>query len=1697
MPRLTDLLLVALLVETGRTTAGEVESLIEEGKVPLEAALMRALNLTAVEIEAIHARFAAEFRALDPAFPRWLARRRFARRAVARGIVPAARVEEILASAERREQAGETYRRLTAVLLDEPGLDRDRLRELESEDPECRTDPSPKEGDPLDAGADTTRTGVRAIRDERPEPAACQPQGDPEPPARPTAGPSDTATSAGRPIGGRAWPDASPRAGAMLGKYLLFEEIGRGGMGVVYRALDNELGREVALKTLMIQEFTDVDSVSRLIREARTAGGLRHPAIIPVYDVGRIDDVVYYSMALVRGGNLRDALEAGRFPDLRSRVQVLHSVADGVAVAHETGVIHRDLKPANVLLGEGDRILIADFGLAKSLGTGTRLTATGHMMGTPHYMPPEQIRGDLDRMGPPTDVYALGVMLYELLAGRAPFEATAQSELFNRVLRDEPPSPRAKAPHVPIDLETICLRALRKEPEARYSSAREFCEELGRFLRGEAIHSRPERAWERGGRWIRRNPWPAGVVLAAIGMAGLAYGSARQARAEAEAERAAAEHGARVNLERERAADALRSMLREKASVIVDTAIKLRRQGVSLSLAERYFERLREAAEAVAADDPSSAEPHFHLGRMYRALSGFRQALEQQETALGKEPSHVGGLQEHLLLTLRLHAARLQDLRHRWWWERTGRLDSVTLGSKAARAADREGPPSDRELMSADPEARRLQGVLTAGLERLERIAAHAQPPVLPEGRLACLRALVRVAADPAAGGADEGVRLLQACVRDDPGLEEAWLTLGRIRENAGDAEGAVALYTRALAFDRGYAPFLEARAHALRQGGILASEAGRTPADRFAAAQEDLTRAIALDSKGTVRARAILGHLLNDWGVWEGEAGGDGEGRLQQAETVFAGVRDLDPGSVFGWIGQAIVQNNRAILRAMRGEDPLELLQSADGAASRAIGMAPSERMPWRARANARRNLGLACARHGRDGAESWFEGAESDLTEALRRAPDDAHALADRSRLRSQIARMWTGDYTIRAAAALEDAGQAIAIDPNLAEAWLARAIARATQVRMALLRATVAPEDFDAAEADFTRALELNPSSVDALRERALLRTDRGNRIGDLGGDPSAAWAGAEADLERAAALEPRNPLGNWLAGRLQRARAMRDHARGVDPEPRLAQAEAELDRALKTDSTLSGARIERCGLRLDRGAMRAQRGRDPLELWTAAEADLEQALVRAPRDPEAWRLRGFLNLARGQFAMGTGKDPTESFRLADADFTRAVDCAPEYFLAWENRGQLAVSAAAYAQMQGQPSDAPLQAAEASLLRALQLKPGSARVQESLGATVFLRAEARRNRGENPAGDFERAGKYLEEAVRLAPRSLTAWTTLGELRSAMASHARSCGEESVPWLARAATAFQHVTEVNPRDPGAWLGVGGVWLRIAQDDLEMERDPEVALDRADSALAKAVSLHPKFVHAWSARGRLSALRGTYLRTRGQDPTSAYRAGDEYLTRALEIHSGFRPGRSARVDLQREWAAYEWSRGGDPSPRLRSALRDAETLHSGDPASRVLPVVVAEIRASLAAVIADPARREVLLLIGRGLLRFQSGDHAGARTCLEEAMRASAGPPEGTGDTGDTDVRLVASSHAILARILARAAVGKGAPYSPPTRVTPTEAGKLLDEAFHHVDRAIECGAGEWSPMAQDPDLAGLRADPRWSERSARIRSR
>ncbi len=627
------------------------------------------------------------------------------------------------------------------------------------------------------------------------------------------------------------------------GRFELVREIGRGGSGTVHEAFDPHLKRRIALKVIT------GGNLERLRREAEAAARLRHPNVVTVFEVGPD----YLAMELVEG-------HAG-VPDLPA----LLTVAKAVAHAHGQGVVHRDLKPANVMVADDGRIALTDFGLARIEG-GEALTQTGAVAGTPVYMAPEQVRGETSRIGPRTDVWALGVMLYEIASGRLPFDGETPAAVYEAILRDDP-----RPLEGPVG--AVAARALDKDPGARYPHAGAFAADLERHLTGQPVEATAPGATKRLIRRVKRNPVPA-MAFAAIGLA--VAGAVALQLWMSERARAGAAFG-------------------EQARTALAAALDLRRAGAT-SRMRTYLTPLEKAYKEL--EGRRLAEVEYLMGRMHRALNDDERALEFQARALECDPEFAPALYERTLVLVRrwLAAANVDgdfDLRRIPAPARSGLeadLEGV-IASKALSAAERSTAEGFLRLLASD------RGAASESFRR-----ASTADPQLEEAREGLGAALALESLSQAerkeAAWADAEA-LYTKGIEKDKGYVAHYMARGQLRWSRGSARrhrgrdpmpdytAAEADFAKATELAPAHVDAWTWRGQMKVYQGIYALEMGWDPRPRLDAAEPDFEKALAISPKWG-RAWMWRGNGRYYRGLWMSEKG------LDARETLEAAEKDL-----------------------------------------------------------------------------------------------------------------------------------------------------------------------------------------------------------------------------------------------------------------------------------------------------------------------------------------------------------------------------------------------------------------------------------------------------------------------------------------------------------------------------------------------------------------------------------------------------------------------------------------------------------------------------------------------------------------------------------------------------------------------------------------------------------------------------------
>lgn len=740
--------------------------------------------------------------------------------------------------------------------------------------------------------------------------------------------------------------DARDRAGRPFGRYRLLEELGHGGMGIVWKAWDTSLKRVVALKMILATRSHSGGTLDRFLQEARVAAKLRHEHIVGVHDVGEADGQPFFTTDFIAGTTLGKRLEQP--VEMRQAVTWLVQVAGALEYAHSRGVLHRDVKPDNVLISEDGCAFVADFGLAKDVelergGSQRPLTISGALVGTPEYMSPEQASGDPARLGPAVDQFALGALLYEVLTGKPPFHGKALRELLNAITEQEPVPPRSRNPKVDLDLQVICLKMLEKDPLRRYPSLAAVAADLGRWLAGEPIQARPQSWLIRWGHtaWRRRTASLAAgvaVVVAIVALSGAAWlraheASARLAALLAEAQEAERALAAAGEAQREELARQARDRYGAVIGVAPDHAeARAARERLDAQLQEwaSTREQQRQAREA-ALQSLDQAQERLASARRawYDRNAGFAALVRKVDAAQSVIEQALRQAPElpraHLLLGQAWELKGREDLAEQAY------RDAITLDPAYGPAQFRLGQlllfqaflatatgemeawnPARRAARKQIAGARQaLQAAMTASRQpqqddesKLWREAIRALQAWLDGGAVValavCRRALTLEDEDGRevvqwlmgwSMPGDAGLRLLDEAIERRPHFPIALYCRAMRLAWAGQPERALADLDAALEFAPRLVPALVNRAD-LRLG-----------RNETEGALADLERALELDPQCTAALDLRAG-------LWRGR------GEWQRAEADHHAVIELAPDSWWAWFRRSLTRRLSGNLR-------------------------------------------------------------------------------------------------------------------------------------------------------------------------------------------------------------------------------------------------------------------------------------------------------------------------------------------------------------------------------------------------------------------------------------------------------------------------------------------------------------------------------------------------------------------------------------------------------------------------------------------------------------------------------------------------------------------------------------------------------------------------------------------------------------
>jgi tetratricopeptide (TPR) repeat protein/predicted Ser/Thr protein kinase len=829
----------------------------------------------------------------------------------------------------------------------------------------------------------------------------------------------------------------SPLAPPDFPRYEIRRPLGVGATSTVYQAWDRELDRPVALKVLTGPLREDSPIHQRFRREAKVLARLGHSNIVHIYDAGEIEGRMYVAMELIDGAPLNEHVRDAK-ASIKETVRLLQMVARGVHHAHERGIVHRDLKPTNILVTKEGEPKVVDFGLARMMLSDTELTRSGTTMGTPTCMSPEQVEGRVKEMTARTDVYALGAILFDLLTGRPPFLAETAMEMYQQIVQAEPPPPRRLNHRVPTDLEIICLKALEKEPARRYASAKDFADDLMRFLDGEAILAQAPSTWSIVRRRIVRHRWAvttAMLVLAAVAVVGAILA---QRRSE------------------ESARDRARPHVDAGNSILARLDLMLTQEDTPPGMILRQTEAARE--EFGKALETYAAYPEAILGiaRAYAMDGRPDRALEYCTKAVEASPEFATAYLERAYLLLEEYLwIRLNDM---------GQLRSEGEESLELRSRIEADLEKVRQWSKHKPELEFAAGILEftagkfrkaakrldaycrttqsdatgwffmalawqhAGGQKEQILQAATRALELRPGHLLALN--LRGIAYFQMGDFDQAVANYDKAIRINPAFFQAYTNRGLVRYTLGDMDGALADYNEAIRLRPD-------RTSAFLNRGNVRMARGDTEG-----AMADFDRSISMFPRSAdgYYNRANLRRDL-----------GDHDGALRDYNEAIR----LNP-------DYADAYTNRGNLHVLNGR-----LEEAIEDCARAIDLDPKQ-------VNAYVNRGIARQRQGN------AEKAMANFNAAIGLAPNSADARSRRGDLFLSL-----GDPE----GAIEDYDRVLAIDPRHFSSWFNRGAARSQL------------GDLDGARKDLAEAIRIDPKHADAHYTYGVILQMKGDLSGAI--------------------------------------------------------------------------------------------------------------------------------------------------------------------------------------------------------------------------------------------------------------------------------------------------------------------------------------------------------------------------------------------------------------------------------------------------------------------------------------------------------------------------------------------------------------------------------------------------------------------
>jgi len=1003
-------------------------------------------------------------------------------------------------------------------------------------------------------------------------------------------------------------------------RYEKIEFLGAGGMGKVFKAEDPRLGRPVALKLLRDSE---PELVRKLLREARAQARIEHEHICKVFEAGEVGGHPYIAMQYIKGRSLK---ELKRELTLEQKVSALRDVAEALHAAHRAGLIHRDIKPANIMVEEGEdgRIhpYVMDFGIAREVDRAGQ-TMSGLVEGTPSYMAPEQARGEVHKLDRRTDVYSLGATLYDLLAGRPPFIGEASVDVLVSLALEEATPLRKLDAGIPVDLETIVMKCLEKEPVSRYESAKALADDLGRYLAGEPIGARPATLWYLLAKKARKHKVAVGMgaaaVVVALGLGGAWLDARLAARDQA------------------RLAQRLGQDVKEMELFLrYAYALPLHDAGREKAVVRARMSRL--AAQAAELRGLGEGPLHYALGRGHLALHEPKEAIEQLEKAIS-----AGYRTPEVELAMGLAMGEL--------YKRA--LDEA---QRIPDAGMREARRKEVEALHLAPALKHLNA----------STAAESESPRYIEALIAFY-----------SKNHDAALTKSREAFAESPWIYEAKKLEGDIlrsradeKSNRGDYDSALDEYREAAGalrdasnIARSDASVHEAEADVWLEVIDIYRWRGADPQPVIPSAITALDRILASDP-GTAIAHTKKSLAYLRLGIYQAFSGGDSAEALKKAIEVASEAVRRNPDDAAAHDILSIAHIRSAQQEVSAGRDPRRSLEQAIASSKEAIRANPAYAWAWNDLGLAQIFLAAYLGDHGVD-ARKGFEQATSSFKRATEVNPQYVVAHSNICyglwhQARYELAHGI--DPAASAEGALKGCEAALKINPSHADAYDNMALVHITKAEHAILTGEDPTEPLALAREAASKAVQLSPTRVELHHNLLTAHWLEAVQALNNRRDPAPLLAKGNAVLSDLRKLAPRNALSELLQGKLELVGARAAMVNSKDPETHLSAARASLDNATSlnpNDAEIYDATAKLCHYSAEHHA--GKRLQQALDLIDRGLEHVDKSLALNPGMPAAIATKGALHLLRAHIALKPA-DRAEAARLAEAALTEALNKNP---------------------------------------------------------------------------------------------------------------------------------------------------------------------------------------------------------------------------------------------------------------------------------------------------------------------------------------------------------------------------------------------------------------------------------------------------